>query len=613
MFVLCGAVLCGMVWASYEIAQWVNIRSLRDAALHRVDLYGASLRAEMERFEYLPAVVSLNQEVVALLQEPDAERNRDTVNRYLQTVNGLAGASAIYVMDHTGLTLAASNWDQPTSFVHMNFAYRPYFQDAAKGMQGRFYGIGTVSREAGYYFTHPVMVDGAVIGVAAVKVNLERLDQAWSHDGEKIAVADGNGVLFLSSEPNWKYRTLRSLSHETMGRLAETRQYSEAGLLSPLGLREVRSLEGGAAVVQIMAEPIQHLHPRTFVEYVAQGTRVFGTDWRLLIFSELTPVRASARITAAVAALSAILVALLVLYFQQRRRYVAQLVAAGTALERANDELERKVSNRTQALRVANAQLQEEIVERRRAEDALRATLDDLVHTARMAVLGQMSAGITHELNQPLAALRTLSGNAIVFLERKRPAEAESNLRMITQLVDHMGKITAQLKRFAHKSSQDLHPVEVESAIADALFLLDQGKRLTSVRIEQRFPGGRLAVLGDANRLEQVFVNLLTNALDALAGTPVPHILLAGSVRDGMVWIEVHDNGKGIPDKVMPRLFEPFFSTKEQGSGLGLGLAISSDIVRQLGGTLAAGRSPVLGGALFTVQLRAAECEVAHA
>ena len=602
-----------MVWASYEIAQWVNIRSLRDAALHRVDLYGASLRAEMERFEYLPAVVSLNQEVVALLQEPDAERNRDTVNRYLQTVNGLAGASAIYVMDHTGLTLAASNWDQPTSFVHMNFAYRPYFQDAAKGMQGRFYGIGTVSREAGYYFTHPVMVDGAVIGVAAVKVNLERLDQAWSHDGEKIAVADGNGVLFLSSEPNWKYRTLRSLSHETMGRLAETRQYSEAGLLSPLGLREVRSLEGGAAVVQIMAEPIQHLHPRTFVEYVAQGTRVFGTDWRLLIFSELTPVRASARITAAVAALSAILVALLVLYFQQRRRYVAQLVAAGTALERANDELERKVSNRTQALRVANAQLQEEIVERRRAEDALRATLDDLVHTARMAVLGQMSAGITHELNQPLAALRTLSGNAIVFLERKRPAEAESNLRMITQLVDHMGKITAQLKRFAHKSSQDLHPVEVESAIADALFLLDQGKRLTSVRIEQRFPGGRLAVLGDANRLEQVFVNLLTNALDALAGTPVPHILLAGSVRDGMVWIEVHDNGKGIPDKVMPRLFEPFFSTKEQGSGLGLGLAISSDIVRQLGGTLAAGRSPVLGGALFTVQLRAAECEVAHA
>lgn len=608
----CAAILATVVWASYEVAQRVSIASLRDATSHRLDLYASNLQAEMERFEYLPPVVSLNQDVGELLEQPQDGNRRDTVNRYLQTVNGRAGASAIYVMDRSGLTLAASNSDQPGSFVNMNFAYRPYFQDAAKGAPGRFYGVGTVSREAGYYFAHAIVKNDDVIGVTAVKVNLERLDQAWGHDGEKIAVVDGNGVIFLSSEPNWKYRTLSSLSLETMGRLAETRQYSEAGLLSPLGLRQSRALEDGAAVVQVVAEPIEHRRARTFVEYLVQSRKVPGTDWRLLVLSEMRPAHASARFTAAVAALSAVLAALLVLYFLQRRRYVAQTVAARAALEQANNELERKVVHRTQALSASNSRLQDEISERKRAEDALRATLEDLVHTARMAVLGQMSAGITHELNQPLAALRTLSGNAIVFLDRQQHAEAASNLRMIAQLTDHMGKITSQLKKFARKSIAELRPVDVPSVLGDALFLLDQGKRPKAVRIEQRFPAGSQVALGDANRLEQVFLNLLTNALDALVGVASPRILIVGTMNADVVRIEVHDNGIGISDTVAPHLFEPFFSTKEQGAGLGLGLAISSDIIRQFGGTLIAAKSDALGGALFVVQLRTAESEALH-
>ncbi|MDB5869055.1 MAG: sensor histidine kinase, partial [Polaromonas sp.] len=379
----------------------MSIRALRDATSHRLDLYASNLQAEMDRFAYLPPVVSLNEHVIELLEKPKDAHTQDAVNRYLDTVATYAGASAIYVMNRQGLTLAASNWKQPASFVNMNFAYRPYFQEAARGVPSRFYGVGTVSREAGYYFAHAVKKNGIVIGVTAVKVSLERLDQAWGHGGEKIAVADGNGVIFLSSEPNWKYRTLRRLSDETMGRLAQTRQYSEAGLLSPLGLREKRVLEDGSAIVQVSAEPMAQQKPDSSRDYLMHKNRVSGTDWHLLVLSELAPTQASARISAALAALSFVLAGLVVLYFQQRRRFFAQTVAARAALEQANDQLECKVRERTQALSDANAQLQGEIGERQRAEETLRATLEDLVHTARMAVLGQMSASITHELNQP--------------------------------------------------------------------------------------------------------------------------------------------------------------------------------------------------------------------
>jgi two-component system C4-dicarboxylate transport sensor histidine kinase DctB len=481
-------------------------------------------------------------------------------------------------------------------------------------MPGRFYGIGTVSREAGYYFSHTVGKNGKVLGVAAVKVNLERLDEAWGHEGEKIVVADGNGVIFLSSEPNWKYRTLNSLSSETMGRLAATRQYTEAGRLSPLGMKEKRALADGSAIVQVNAEPLEKREPGASVDYLVHGDRVLGTNWRLLVMSELTPARLAARNTAALTVLTFVLLATLALYFQQRRRIVRQTLAARLALERANDELERNVEERTLALRDANRQLQGEIGERMRAEEALRATLVDLVHTAKMAVLGQMSAGITHELNQPLTALRTLSSNAIVLLERGHSGQVGTNLQMISHLTEHMGKITSQLKKFARKSPPDLQPVLVSTVLTDALFLLTQSMRTHRVAIEQRIEPPNATALCDANRLEQVLLNILGNAIDAVDGVDHPRIFLRVSGGDEWIDVEVHDNGIGIADDVAPRLFEPFFSTKEQGMGLGLGLAISADIARDLGGSLRASESHVLGGAMFVLRLRAyATLEASHA
>jgi len=604
--------LSAVVWATYEVAERIGIRSLREATMHRMDIYSASLQAEMKRFEYLPPVLALNEQIIALLERPDDRSAQANANAYLKTVGSRAGAAAIYLMDRNGMTLAASNWDEPGSFVGMNFAYRPYFQDAVGGAPGRFYGIGTVSREAGYYFSEAVN-KRSVLGVAAVKVNLEKLDDVWGHDGEKIVVADGNGVIFLSSEPNWKYRTLSALSVETKGRLAATRQYTEAGLLSPLGVSEQRVLDDGSVIMRVQAEPIERQKSNASVDYLVHGKAVPGTHWRLLVMSDLSSVRAAARDSAASAAGACVLLAMLFLYFRERRRIVAEKLSARAALERANNELERTVERRTLDLRNANGQLQAEIAERRRAEEALRATLGELVHTAKMAVLGQMSAGITHELNQPLTALRTLSSNTIFFLEHGEEQKVKANLEMIAHLTDHMGKVTAQLKKFARKSAVDLQPVLVASVVSDALFLIGQSVHIANLQIDKRVEPPDVMAVCDANRLEQVLLNLLSNAADAVSDVDDPRIMLRVTGDDDWVCIELHDNGPGVEEHVFPRLFEPFFSTKEQGAGLGLGLAISADIVRGLGGTLAATSSELLGGALFTVRLRAAAVELAHA
>ena len=247
-----------------------------------------------------------------------------------------------------------------------------------------------------------------------------------------------------------------------------------------------------------------------------------------------------------------------------------------------------------------------------------------------------MSAGITHELNQPLAALRTLSANTIVFFRRGQTDAVETNLNVICQMVERMGKITAQLKKFARKAPVQSVPTPVGTVIADALFLLDSRIRADGAELVVSVPEPSPLALCEGNRLEQVLVNLLSNALDAMKDASPNDADPDSDCKDAAarvleirvqadpqwVTIEVADRGCGIDDDVMPRLFEPFFTTKEQGVGLGLGLAISAGIVREFGGTLRAENRRAVGvsgdpgdpdnrddivGARFIVQLPAAQ------
>jgi two-component system C4-dicarboxylate transport sensor histidine kinase DctB len=286
----------------------------------------------------------------------------------------------------------------------------------------------------------------------------------------------------------------------------------------------------------------------------------------------------------------------------QRRRHLSDRLAAREALQQAHDELERKVFERTADLSAANAQLHDEIAERVRAERTLRDAQDELIQTGKLAVIGQLSTGIAHELNQPLAALRTLSGNATRFIDRGDIVTARANLERIAQLVDRMGLITGQLKAFARKSSGERQPVDLRQVVANAVALLEQRLKTADAHIDVHFAEGELYALCDANRLQQVVVNLIGNALDAMANQPNPSVELGGAASGTLVRLTVRDHGPGLSAEAQSRLFEPFFTTKEAGVGLGLGLAISAGIVSDFGGTLSGANHPS-GGALFTLEI----------
>jgi two-component system C4-dicarboxylate transport sensor histidine kinase DctB len=587
------------VWLAHLWAERTVIEDLRHDGAQRLELYLTGLEAALARYDYLPTVLALNGDVIRLLQHPGDASSIPDANRYLAQVNGEAETSAIYLLDLEGRVLASSNWNDAVSFIGVNLAYRPYFQDALNGRSGRFYGIGTTGGEPGYFFSHGIHDGGRMLGVAAVKVSLDQFERTWTDSSDIVIVADRHGVVLLSPEPSWKFKTLRPISPETMAIFQATRQY-EGATLERIPLAEAEVLGAGVRIVTLDRRRFL-AHTRTMAE----------TGWDVTILSDLAPAAVLARNTGAAAAFALGFLLLLSVYLLERRQAVRASLAAKEALQRAHDELERKVAARTADLLAANERLQGEVAERLRADRVLREAQGELVQAGKMAIVGQLASGITHELNQPLAALRTLSDNAKVLLERNRLDDVQRNLALISELTDRMGKITGELKAFARKSAPQLAPVPVRRAIANAIFLVEHSLRKEDVELVQDSSMNEVYAIGESNRLEQVLINLASNAIDAMKGAPVRRLEIAVVEKGAKVAISVRDTGPGIAPDAMPRLFEPFFTTKAPGAGLGLGLAISARIVREFGGTLVAANRPK-GGAEFTLELAAAT-EPAHA
>jgi C4-dicarboxylate-specific signal transduction histidine kinase len=369
---------------------------------------------------------------------------------------------------------------------------------------------------------------------------------------------------------------------------------------------ELAALEHGARLVRLpKAEPEMVSMFPVAGTFVAQTQPLAGTPWNITVFSPQEQVRGIAANRAAVAAVGAAFLFILTLMLNQRRRHLKDRLADQEALQKAHDELERKVAERTTDLSSANTRLQQEVVERTQAERTLRSAQDELVQAGKLAVIGQLAAGVAHELNQPLAALRTLSGNARKFLARGNQETASSNLERIAELVDRMGRLTAQLKSFARKSSGKPQAVSLRRAVENALFLLEQRLKQARVVACIDLPDEELQAWCDGNRLEQVLVNLAGNALDAMEGLAEPALDIAAKRQGDRILIQVGDRGPGLSEEAQTRLFEPFFTTKEAGSGLGLGLAISAGIVADFGGCLSGSNQPA-GGAVFTLEIPAA-------
>ena len=596
--------------ATFRLSERQGIASQRRESAHKLDLFASAAEAMVKRLEHVPPTVQLNPEVQRLLHDPANPRRVKLVNEYLRHLNAYLGSLSVYVMNDRGIVLASSNTDHPDdSEVGEDLSFRPYFLEALSGRVGRHFAIGINGNQPGYFVSHPIHDGAHVVGVAAIKISLEPINQLWETLGAPALLADTNQIVILSSHPSWRYTSLVEQPLERRVDLQLTRMYNNRRT-PRFPVPVTLSIDDDSQVVETMLRPTS----TGLLRLVDAGTLVLGRtingmDWRLMIFSDLRGVRDQALIDSGAAVVVAVMLSLIGLFFAQRRRIARQHRAAKVMLERANAELEENVAERTRDLTDANRRLRDEVAERVIAEHNLRATQDELVQAAKMATLGQIATGITHELTQPLGAIRTLSGNAVEFMRRGELEEVPGNLSIIARLADQMGGIIQPLKRFARKSRLTPAPADVAHAIANALFLYHLRLREEGVSVVNRCVPGQAIAWCDPNRLEQVLTNLIGNAIDAMIDAPVKVLTLealahdaAGPDGQSQVRIDVVDTGCGFSAEAAALLFEPFYTSKSSGAGLGLGLTISRDIVREFHGELVASLQPG-GGARFSVTL----------
>ena len=581
---------CG--YLAYHLSEQAGLRALADNGERQLELHARAVESAISTHTYLPSLLEVEDGVSRLLLAP-SEARRTRVNQYLEGLNQRSGSRAIYLLDRSGRVLATSNWRDADSFQGEDLSFRAYFQDALQGRPGRFYGVGSTTGEPGYYLAHGLRHDGQIIGVAVVKIRLDPLEQRWQRAQLEAFVSDDNGIVILSSDPARRFKSVQPLDAERRAQLAASLQYRWTRFeeLQPLGRQRL------SADTELLTLPgANGARP---LAYLAQTLSLNDPPWQFTLLSPVQEVRRAATSHGLLAAVAFALLAFLLIAWNERRKTLATRLAAREALEQANSQLERRIAERTEHLRASNEHLKAQIRERRQAEESLRRTQDDLVQAGKLAVIGQMSTCIAHELNQPLAALRTLSGNTVRFLARGDSATASSNLQTINELVDHMGRITASLRAFARRSD-DRGEAELGKAVDAALFLLHPRLERTPVTLHRACGEARLAI--DQTRLEQILVNLIVNAIDAMSAQSDRQLWLDGQVEDGHYRLAVRDNGPGIPPALRRQLFEPFFTTKPGEQGLGLGLTLSASLAAAAGGSLTA-QHPEAGGTLFELKL----------
>lgn len=601
-----------MVLLAYVVTLWLAADLTRKRALtdlsernsHVLSLVAETLRGELAKHQSTPFLIAHNPEMSRVVTGAAAPEEIRRANESLERWAKATDALDIYLVNSAGTTVAASNFAGPRAFIGQNFSYRPYFIEAMKGRLGRYFAVGTTSGERGYYFATPIFDGRYVVGVAVVKLRVDHLEQAWRASDHDIVVTDEDGVVFLSSKPEWRLRALTPLNEAARRRIAEHRRYDRAPL-TPLSFAPRATMVDGSELVDVaMASDSgdEEARPPT-ATLLMQRQQTPDAGWTVSILTETNTVER--QVATALALLAITLTSLLLAaanVYQRRRRLNERLHLQ----ECIKSELERRVTERTEELTDTNLRLEAEVAERRRTEAELILAQSELVQASKLAALGQMSAGLSHELNQPLAAIRSYADNARVFLTRGRTETAVANLSAIVELTERMARIIRHLRTYARKEPTTLVPTSVAKSIDEAIGLLQRRLDESGVVVDVDGADPGVKVIGGEVRLQQVFVNLIGNAIDAMQGRDAKRVAIAVRSDAGSVVITVTDSGPGISPENVGSVFDPFFTTKDVGAGLGLGLSITYGIVKQFGGSITAANAPE-GGAVFEIRLVAAE------
>jgi len=581
--------LLAAVMILLAVAHFTYQRGLQELAARgnvRLELYTNYLKGVLEKYESLPELLAIDNNLVRALLNPHERTRIETLNKYLETINSVSDTLDTYLMNKDGLTIAASNWNEPHPFIGRNFSFRPYFKQAMKGQLGRYFALGTTSSRRGYYFAYPVRKDNEILGAVAIKINIDLVEDKWGHREETFMVSDPDGVIFITTYTAWRYLTMKPLESEVLDRIVESKRYPSEASYRPLFKSITDAGLPGKAKVMYLREPGEDGSRVVLV----QSQHMPQAGWNVHMLSEINPLRQKVILVCTIVGVSLFVAYIFLLLLIQRQKKLAEISriedAARKALEDANERLESRVWDRTRQLTETNEMLRKEIIDRKQTEIKLKRTRKELIHAAKLAVLGQMSAGINHELNQPLAAIRSYVDNGKQFLSRGRLDEAKWNLDQIAELTERMAQIGIQLKLFSKKSSGQIVNVPLHGVVDGAMEILKPSLKKSGVEFTFSIEPQDVEVRGNHVLLQQVLVNLISNAMQAVEGQNVKKIKLECRETDNGVLIAVEDNGPGVPPALRLSVFEPFYTTKKAGQGLGLGLTISDRIVRDLGGKI---------------------------
>jgi two-component system C4-dicarboxylate transport sensor histidine kinase DctB len=561
-FLVLVAALTGAVW-QYGYGRALDQLARRGEA----DLALASDRLGTQLQRY--------QELAVLMADHPAMRGLDDPAR-----RGAATALLLEVADKTGAldVMFARADGQVLASAHgrpsRDLSQTAFFRRAMHGALGNDQGIRRPLDLRAYYYAAPAFgPDGRVDGVLVVAVNVEDFEKTWRGSTPAVFFTDRQGEVFISNRSEllfWQRPVGEPGLIPTDGRELPFRSTAVGG-------HEIWSMNWGPYL------PEQALH-------LVRSLPIIGLTGEVLV--SVQPALDLAFLqAAAVAAICLAFGAMLFLATERRR-----------TLARANLVLESRVAKRTRALSGANDQLRREIRERQEAEAALKKAQSDLVQAGKLSALGQMSAGISHELNQPLMAIQSFAENGTQYLKRGQVDVAAGNLARISDMARRMGRIIKNLRAFARQETEAAGQVDVVATLESALELTQTRLAHDQVTLNWAPPPMPIWVKGGEVRLGQVFVNLVNNAADAMVGQAEKSIAVSVQRLSDRVVVEVADNGPGIeaPEKI----FEPFYTTKEVGAseGMGLGLSISYGLVQSFGGVIR-GRNRASGGAVLTVEL----------
>ncbi|MCW8834059.1 MAG: ATP-binding protein, partial [Colwellia sp.] len=529
-----------------------------------------------------------------VLTSPKQSDSAEKLNLLLEEIGSVTQASDIYLIDKSGVTLAASNWQSERTFIGMDFSFRPYFTQAMQGSLARYYAVGLSSNKRGYYFAYPVKKHTEVIGVIAVKISIDEIEnqhkESVGENDYNFLIVAPDDVVFISDQAQWRLKTIGEVDANKTARLNSSPRYSGREIKN-LAVENVQS----SYLPQGISGSLYNIEGAEEQQLVfAQQKQMLDVGWRVHLWTSLSTIEQQKSFLTIISASGYLLILFLVLFSKERMRNAKNQRNARLLLEQ-------KVKERTADLTASNALLSAEIEQRKQTQAQLNETQEELIQSAKLAVIGNMSASINHEINQPLTALRSYSQNALSYQERGQDDKTRHNLQLIITLVDRLSKIVSQFKNFSKKSMGIAAQVCLQDCIDAAISLIKHQAQSESVQLQLQLPEEKIFILGDDIRLEQVLVNLFNNAMQAMANEDNKQLTINVYRENDMAIITIKDNGPGILAGNLDKIFEPFFTTKER-IGLGLGLSISQRIIESMEGKMVV-ENHEKGGAEFKIML----------